>query len=126
MDQHGSARISAKTGTHQDPNMIRVRLTTRSGSWFSPISRHATPDLITYPRVLVQTSSHLCVHVHVYRSACCRCMGYFSLSPARTNDVGVRTYTMREYTQPCVARISPTCEVCTVCTQHRVCPDVSS
>lgn len=34
----------------------------------------------------------VCACARMYMSACCRCMGYFSLSPARANYVGVRMY----------------------------------
>ena len=66
--QKSTVNVAMKTWTHQtDPKMIReARLTTRSGSWYSPIPRHAASgDLITYPCMLVQTSSHSHVHVHV-------------------------------------------------------------
>lgn len=80
--------------------MIReMRLTTRSGSWFSPIPQHAaSEDLITYPRSLVLTSSHLygrlCARrTRGYTDACCLCMGYFSLTRQRVQTMWACVYT---------------------------------
>ena len=44
-------------------------------------------------------------------SACCRCMGYFSLSPARANDVGVHIYPLHVHTLLYIASFSPTCDL---------------
>lgn len=104
----------AETQTRQaDPKMIReVRLTTRSGSWFSPIPRHAalgrSNNVSTY--ACTNEFAFICACTCMYINACCRCMGYFSLSPARTNDVGVRIYPVHIYTRPYIAQVSPTCE----------------
>lgn len=107
-----------KTRTRQtDPKMIReARLTTRSGSWYSPIPQHAASrDLITYPCMLVQTSSHLYVHVHVCiqaRAAAAWDIFHFRQRGQTTRrDVGVRIYPVHAHTLLYIASFSPTCDL---------------
>lgn len=122
-----------KTRTRQtDPKMIReARLTTRSGSWYSPIPQHAASrDLITYPCMLVQTSSHLYVHVHVCiqaRAAAAWDIFHFRQRGQTTRrDVGVRIYPVHAHTLLYIASFSPTCDLDVVCIQLQGVPLLQS